>query len=165
VAKTKTKKSADTTVDLAEALEAWCAKRRELDRLKRKHGITDLETELVDEKIAIENQAIEGGLKRIEFDGGHATLVESSYDSRYISTKEDIRGDEGVRVTPLRTIIFNKFKDDKAKKLWLKITRRVVVPHKLEQAIAEGHLTIEEVAAAFVEKAKKPYLRVYEDGS
>lgn len=100
-------------------------------------------------------------------DGAVATLVKASYDSRFIATAEDFEEMEEIPdrdVIPLREIVKMKYgvmkKGTNSWRIWNRITKRVVQADKLEEVISEGLLTVDEVAPSFVQKQKKPYVRV-----
>jgi hypothetical protein len=38
-----------------------------------------------------------------------------------------------------------------------------VVKEAIEEVIAEGILTVDEISPSFVEREKKPYVRIFED--
>lgn len=115
-------------------------------------------------KLATE-YAVKEGIERVDFPGAHATLIQQFFDGRFIGTEEDIRGDERDGVIPLRQIIRRKFKGDtaKVKEVWNQVTRRVVDKDAVDEAISYGILTVDDVAPAYVERAKSPYLRIFKD--
>jgi hypothetical protein len=153
-------KEAKEAIKLAQSLKD------EILELRKEYGIDEMEMDSTELMKATTRFAVETGVERINFEkGAHATLIESAYDSRFIGTEDDLRGDEEGKVTPLRKIIKKKFKNNpkKAKEVWQMVTRRIVDKEKVEEVISEGLLTVDEVAGCFVEKKKAPYLRVFRD--
>ena len=104
----------------------------------------------------------------IEF---HATLIEQFYDQRYIATDDEIPGNlpEGREVVSFQSMIEKKFKSSvktkgsKARKIWLRATKRALDKEAVEQLVAEDVISISELAQCFIEKAKTPFIRVFED--
>lgn len=164
------------TKDVRQALQDYMAKQRKIEKLKRKHGILDLEAEAQELKQAATLWAalnLKGG-DQIECDGFHATLISQPYDSRFLATDEDrdeyIEANEPIKdrqVISLRHIVRKKFgpfsKGSQSSKIWRRITRPVVVKEALDEVVGEGLLTVEEITPSFVEKQKAPYLQFYED--
>src|SRR5262245_5737620 len=127
------------------ALMTFLAKRAELDRLKAEHGISELENELVEIKKRVTDWAAENDVDRIDLgDAGHATLIRGVYGGHYVGTAEDVTGDEGRVVTPLRTIIYRKYKNDsdKAKRMWFAVTKRLPDPESIDRMVKSGQLTV-----------------------
>jgi urocanate hydratase len=73
------------------------------------------------------------------------------------------------RCRSLQSIIEKKFKSkvsvkgSKARKMWMKITKRVLDPEAIEELVQEGALDVDEISPAWYETKRAPYLRVYED--
>jgi hypothetical protein len=152
---------ATTETSLARRLDKLVEKQAKLEEARKSAGIPKLESEIDLLKQEITADMVESGTATLlSTRGSKATLVQASYDARFIGTTEDIRGDEGRKVVPLHTIIYKKFDKIEAGKVWRQITKRVVVPEKVEEAVAEGFLTVNEISVAFVEKTKKPYIRI-----
>lgn len=128
-------------------------------------GIHELTSRSQEIKAAVTEWAVESETARIEIDDAHhATLIAQFYDSRFIGTAEDLRGDEKAGVIPLRTILRKKLGKVRSKEIWMQVTRRHVDRDLLEEVISEGIISVDDVAPAFVEKEKKPYLRVFTTG-
>lgn len=155
--------------DAAEALEAFQQMKAELDELREEHGITDLEKDLVTYKTAVQTWMVETGVEQVQCRGFHATLVKGFYGSRWIATDDDITEGDPAGAASLQSIIEKKFKSkvtekgSKARKVWMKITRRVVDHDKVEELVQAGTLNVDEIAPAWSEKEKAPYLRLFED--
>lgn len=159
----------NSEADAVVALTRMRELQNEIDTLMRKHGITDLMEYASNLKKTTTEWAVseyKGKEFQIQGKGFHATLISQAYDSHFIGTKDDMpdEGPAGRTVVPLRTIIYRKFKDRaKAKKAWMAVTTRVPDKAKIEEAVAEGLLAVDEIAPSFVEKRKAPYLRVFDD--
>jgi hypothetical protein len=155
--------------DLEAKLKRRVELERQIDSLMREHGITDMQAELEQVKNETVDYAVKNSLQRIDLDGCHFTLISQHYGSQFIGTKDDLAdvdekyvGDR--QLIPLRTIIFKKFRDKtKAREVWSRVTKRVPAPELIDVAVAEGLLTVDEIAPSFVEKKKSPYLRKFED--
>jgi hypothetical protein len=108
---------------------------------------------------------IEGDMDQVQGTGYHATLIRAGYDARVVGTEDDLQPGDPPEVVPLREIIYRKFKHDKnlARRTWFACTRRVVVIDMLEEQVAGGVLTVDEIAEAYVQKEKKPYIRIFKD--
>jgi len=155
-----------------EALQLMRAIAEEVREIYEEHGITQLQDDSTELKKAATRWAVASKTERIDFDSGfHATLVSQSYDPRYVATDEDMPDElpEGRKVIPLQTIIEKKFKSkvskpgSKAREVWFSITKRVIDREAIDQAVADGVFKVDDVAPAFVEKQKAPYLRIFED--
>jgi hypothetical protein len=153
-----------------EALKVSQELTEEIAELQKEHGILEMMDDATELKKAVLRFAQTKGMRQINFPGYHATLVEVPYASQIVGTKDDLpEGDAGFKthkdgVIPLRTIIFKKFKSKtKAKEIWKRATKRVVDSEAVDELVAEGILTVDEVAPAFIEKMKTPFLRVYKD--
>ena len=120
----KSKKDAVAAVQMMREL------RDEIEELMEEHGIREMMQDSAAVKIAAENWCIANNAKKLDLgEGVYATLVEQHYDSHYVGTKDDVTGQEGRVITPLRTIIFKKFKSAKAKEIWRRATRRDTMQH------------------------------------
>lgn len=162
-----------TLKEAKEALVLFQAVKNELDEIREREGMSEMEQDGVELKKAVTRFAIATKTERIDFDSGiHATLVSQFYDAQYIATEDEIPAElpeNRKKVVPLQTIIEKKFKSkitdkgSKARKIWMKITKRVIDKGAIDQLVAEGVLTTDDLAPAFVEKEKAPYLRIFED--
>jgi hypothetical protein len=158
-------KEAQTAINGARNLQ------KEIKELQEEHGILEMMQDATEMMKAATRYAVAQKKKpsddvRIEGDGFHATLIAQNYDAHFVGTKDDLANEDqiGRKIIPLRTIIYRKFKDKaKAKEVWFAVSKRVVVKEKIEEAVAEGLLTVDEISPSFVEKTKQPYLRLYDD--
>jgi len=155
-----------------EAMNLFQAVKGEIEEIREANGLPELELEATELKKAVTRWAVATQTDRIDFDKGfHATLVQQFYDAQYIGTDADMPDSlpEGREVITLQAIIEKKFKSkikttgSKARKAWFAVTKRVVDKEAIDQAVASGLLTVDEIAPSFVEKQKAPYLRVFEE--
>jgi len=155
-----------------EALQLMQTIKEELDEIRAANGVAELEQDSTELKKAATRWAVASGTERIDFDKGfHATLIQQFHGAEYIATDDDVPDElpEGRTVVSLQTIIEKKFKSkvaakgSKARKVWFQITKRVVDRAAIDQAVADGLFTVDDVAPSFVEKQKAPYLRVFEE--
>jgi hypothetical protein len=146
-------------------LNKLLVRQEQLENLKKQSGVLKLEAEVEKLKTQVTDFMIESEVDQLVGNGAHATLIKGTYDSRVIGTADDLReGDPEDAVIPLRTLIFKKFKKtSEARNIWFRCSRRMVDLEMLEQVVAEGTLSIEDVSPAFMEKKKKPYIRIFKD--
>ena len=158
-----------TEADALEALEAYHNLKAEIDALKEESGLNDLEKDAMAYKAATQKWMVEMGVDHLPADGYHGTLVRSAGNSRWITDEDDLTGDEPDRIMTLQDCIEKKFKSSiktkgsKARKVWMKITRRVADPAAIEEAVNEKVLDVDDISPAWVETTRAPYLRVFED--
>lgn len=159
------KKKGLSQKDVAKVLKMHLDLEAEIQHLFEEHGIVDLQEKSAALKAQATQWAVENEVARIEIDDAHhATLIEQFYNARFIGTEDDLEGDEKVGVVPLRAILRKKLGKERAKEVWNSVTRRVVDKDLLESVISEGVISVDDIAPCFVEKAKKPYLRVFTTG-
>jgi hypothetical protein len=155
--------------DAEKALEAFHNLKAEIDDLKEESGLDELEKDAMAYKAAVQAYMVTNDLEHLQGDGYHGTLVKGAGSSRWIGDESDMTGDEPARVVPLVEILEKKFKSSiatkgsKARKVWMKITKRVVDPEAIEELVAEGTLDVDEISPAWIETTRAPYLRVFED--
>ena len=161
--------------DAAEALEAFRRLQDEIKELRAESGLDELEKDAVAYKAAAQNYMKTNGIKQIQCRGFHGTLIEGFYGSHWIATPDDMTADallgaKNRNIVPLQTIIEKKFKSkvtdkgSKARKMWMKITKRVVDQNAIDELVQAGKLKVDEISPAWVEKEKAPYLRLFDDG-
>lgn len=151
--------------DAKQALSLLLTLEGEISELEEEHGITEMRNDCAALKQAATQWAVENDVERFDVDNNHhATLVKQFFDSRFVGTADDLQGTEPAGVVPLRTILKKSFGKEKGKEVWMRVTRRIVDREALEEAISEGLLSVDEVAPSFVEREKKPYLRIFPTG-
>jgi hypothetical protein len=158
-----------TQKDALAALQAFRDLKSEIDQVKEESGLNELEKDAMAYKAAVQNFMISKELDQLQGDGFHGTLVKGHGSSRWITDEGDLTGDEADHAMSLRVIIEEKFGEkvtkpkSKARRLWLKITKRIADTDAIEEAVNDGELTVDEIAPAFVEKDRAPYLRIFSD--
>jgi hypothetical protein len=146
-----------------------------ISQIQQKYGIHEMMAEASALKKAATEFAIRESLESgsedyaIEIDDDHyARLIRQGYDRRWLADEVDLQDPTIPRkAKPISSIIKKKFgsftKGSEARKVWMRVTRRVVDPEALQEVIDEGILSEDEVAPALVQKLKSPYLRVFEN--
>lgn len=153
-----------TKADAEKALRMMVELQDEIMALNKEHGITELMRDAAELKKAATAFAVAKGITKLDVGDKYAALREDGYDRRWIGTQDELKDmDAPAGATPLRTILKNGHAD--WKEIWMQITKRVVDSDKLQEAIDEGVLDEDEISAAFVEKKKSPYLRLYDKGA
>lgn len=158
-----------TDEDAIEALQNAKNLQNEIEEVKAESGLDELEKDLTAYKAALRDFMIRTNIEHIPGDGFHGTLVKGSSGSRWITTDDDISENDPERVMSLQACIEKKFKSkvsekgSKARKVWLKITKRVADPEAIEEAVNEKVLKVEDISPAWVELTRAPYLRIFED--
>lgn len=158
-----------TKKDAIEAMARFRDLQAEIQELKEESGLNDLEKDAVAYKAAAQSYMIDAGLDHLPGDGFHGTLVKGSGASHWIATDDDLTGNEPARCQSLQSIIEKKFKSSikakgsKARKVWMKITKRVIDPDAVEEAVNAKLLSVDEIAPAWYETTRAPYLRIFED--
>lgn len=163
------KRNANGTYDVKnekqakEALRAMIELKHEVARLQEEHGITEMMDDSTELKKAATRWAVEQNQEAIDIGGGvYARLRRDKYGGTWIATDDDLDGAPGTSLS-LRRILRVKFKGDKAAltEIWNRVTKRTVDPDKLNRVVEEGLLSAEEIAPAFYEKEKQPFLMIY----
>jgi hypothetical protein len=154
-----------TKADVVKALKMMQERKEEAESLMREHGIQELMQEATELKKAATAYCVAKGISNVDMGDSYAQLREDGYDRRWIGTRAELAEmDAPEGAVPLRTILQRKFggKSDTFKETWNRITKRVIDKDSLQEVIDEGVLDEDEIAPAFVEKKKAPYLRVYD---
>jgi hypothetical protein len=148
------KKQVISALALMEELKA------DIQELMDKYDITEMMQDATELKKAAQRWLIENKIDELEIkDGKRVKLIRAGYDRRWILTsKEDVP--KGA--VPLRNLLKKKLKDAEFKEVWGRITKRVADPVEIDEIIAEGIVTEKDIAKAFVEKEKAPYMRIYD---
>ena len=137
----------------------------DIEALRLKHGIQELEQDATELKKAATRYMEENEIDEVALEGGqYGKLVRGAYDRRWILSDDELTEAEladGAR--SLRRILKKKFKNspDKFKQAYAFVSKRVADPEGIQEAVSEGLVTEKEIAPAFVEKEKRPYLRVF----
>lgn len=162
----KTNKNGSYTVttkaDAVKALKMMQERQEEVMRLQAEAGITELMQEATELKKAATAYVVANGIEKLDLGDHYATLRQDGYARQWIATKDDLEKlDAPTGAIPLRTILKKSLTPENFKEVWNRVTKRVVDADALQEAVDEGILDEEEIAPAFVEKTKAPYLRLY----
>ena len=141
----------------AEAQEAYAeylSLKAEADKLMHEYGIT----EMLKDAEALKDEATEfctkKNVKRLELpDGRYGTLIEAVNQRLWIGTKDEVPDDAPETLKPLKSLV--------DKEVWMKITKRVPDPVKIDEAIQEGIISPNQIAPCYMERMKRPFLRVF----
>jgi hypothetical protein len=107
----------------------------------------------------------------LEFtDGKYKSLLVERTASQWIVTANDLPADftppedeegEPEEVIPLWDILQAKYPDEsKFKRMWNRITKRVLDLEKLDEAVKSGKLSADEIAPAFLNYVQTKYVKV-----
>jgi hypothetical protein len=135
----------------------------EISALSKEHGIDEMMQDAVELKKAVEGFMIEKDIDEIQIDNeSYGKLIKGGYDRHWVLLDSEIPED-APGVKSLRSILKKKYKGQPAqfKEVMRRITKRIPDAEKIEEAVSDGTLRESEIAPAFVEKEKKPYLRVF----
>jgi hypothetical protein len=153
------KKQVIKAVKMAKELTA------EMERLMAENGITEMQIDATELMRAALAYMEKHELDEIQLgDGRYVKKVGGEYDKRWILDESELAEmDSPDGAISLRTIVKKKFRRDreKVKEVMSRISKRVVDPAGVDEVVADGTLTAEEVEPAYVAKAKRPHLRVY----
>jgi hypothetical protein len=153
--------------DAQEALIGVQNLKESIDALMAEHGITEMMEDAAEMKRAATAWADNTGTERINLGSGkkgepYALLRRDKYGGGWIATDDDLTDDAPANAVPLLLILRRKFKNKTERsEIWNRITKRSVDPVKLDRVVQEGLLSAEDVAPAYYEKEKKPFLIIY----
>lgn len=163
------RKEAQAALVMFETLQA------EVEEIRRQHDLQEIEQDQVELKRGVTAWMLTNEVSDIEIDksGKYGKLIEQGYDKRVIATQAEL--DEYVvdgkalvnpKITPLRKLFVKKFGKGTAelKEAWNRATKRVADVQALEEMVAEGEITVKELAKCYAEKKKTPYLRIFGKG-
>ncbi len=152
--------------DAKEALTGVQNLSDEIQSLMKEHGIDEMMTDAAEMKKAATAWAANTDTQRIDLGTGrkgqpYALLRRDKYGGTWVATDDDLE-DAPPNATPLLKLLRKKIKDRETRsEIWNRITKRTVDTDGLDRVISEGLLTAEDVAPAFYEKEKAPFLIVY----
>jgi hypothetical protein len=141
--------------------------KEEIQALMQEHGIAEMMEDAAEMKKAATAWAANTDTPRIDLGNGrqgepYALLRRDKYGGTWIASSDDIDANTPVSVIPLLFILRQKFKNKTERsEIWNRITKRTVDQGELDRVVREGLLTAEEIAPAFYEKEKAPFLIVY----
>jgi len=144
-----------TKAEAAKALEKSVKLRASADTLVAEHGIDELYKEAERLKDEVAEFCISKKIDKLDIKGQrYGRVIQAVQERIWVATKDDIP--EGVKgVKPLKTIL--------SKELFMKVTKRVVDPVKLDEAVNDELITLDEISKAYVERMRKPSFRVFEE--
>jgi hypothetical protein len=170
------KQKADGTFEIRdedEAVRALVMMTRiadEITEIEKEHGIDEMRQDAIELKKAATDFCISQGFERLDLpDGRWATLVESTQERTFVSTRDEMDENTPSYVVPLdeivgdRTVSIKRGGKIRKLKLWNLLTRRVVDREKIEMAVGRNWLTVDEIAPSYYEKHRRPYLRIFGD--
>jgi len=163
--KKKTAAGVNSFEEARDALRQMRLLNTQVKALMEEHGIPQLQEEAQALKKAATEWAVKSDTERIDLGKGvYARLRRDKYGGTWVATDDDLDGAPATAV-PLYEILRLKFlkKPQTLKRLWASVTRVSVDPEELQRAILEGHITADEIAPAFWEKEKTPFLIIYGD--
>lgn len=145
----------------------------ELAAKEQEHGITKLRQKIEQRKQKVKDFMVENDVDAIDFADGsrrYVKLIRQTFDRQVISDDRDreivFGGVVGKDLKyTLKEIIEHKYgtikSNRKARRLWLRVTRRIVDLPELEEAVSEGLLSVDEISPAYYERRKAPYIQTY----
>lgn len=141
----------------------------EIAEVEERHDLAGKRAEAVALKKAATDYMVENEIETLELDktGKYARLIQSAHHRRWVLRTEDLDGaapPPGFR--SLRRILLNKFGagSPNFKTAWKTATKQVPDPEGIQLLVAENFVTEKELAPAYVEEEKAPYLRVFGKG-
>ena len=159
-----------TEDDALEALNRFRELKEAIDEVREENGLAEMEKDAAAYKAAAQEFLVRSNTDHIQGEGWHGTVVRGAGTSHWIETEDDMPETTDRDVVPLRTIIEEKCKSEisekgsKARKLWMKMTKRVLDTDAIEELVKEGKLDVDEISPAWFETQRAPYLRIFEDG-
>jgi hypothetical protein len=143
-----------TKADAIEALEESVALKGAAEELMREHGITEMLEAADDLKKKATSFAAAKGIDKLDLsDGRYGKLITAVHERVWVGTKDDMPDNVAGDVKPLKSLV--------SKEVWMKITKRVPDPERIEQAVGEGLVTLDEIEPAYFEKMRAPFIRVF----
>lgn len=134
-----------------------------ITELQKEHGILEMMDDSMELKKAATRWAASKDAERIELgEGRYVLLRRDKYGGQWVATDDDVDASVPTSVVPLRSILKKKFKDAATfKEVWMRVTKRTVDVDALQREVEDKILTADEIAPAFFEKEKAPFLRFY----
>lgn len=128
----------------------------EITELKKEYGLDEMEMDATELKRAATAYCANNGVEILKLPkvNRYARLIKAVASKKWIGTKDDMPDDADKGAKPLKSIV--------SKEVWMKITKRVPDPELIDEAVAEGLVTLREIEPAYVETFKSPYLGIYE---
>lgn len=141
-------------VQAAEALAKAESLKAQAQELMEDHGITAMLSTADELKKEVTKFCASKGIEQLDLDDGrYGKLIQGVQERIWVGTKDDIPAGMRDKVKPLKSLV--------PKEIWMKLTRRVPDPEKIQDAVAEGLVTLKQIEPCYVEKYRAPYIRVF----
>src|SRR5262245_368372 len=127
-------------------------------------GIPELEEQADELRRQATDWAVKSDKETISLGGTlYARLRRDKYGGTWMATDNDVTAYTPVNVMSMRANLKKKYAKDAAqfREVWNRVTKRAVDPEKLDRVVQEGVLTADEIAPAYYEKDKKPFIQIY----
>ena len=146
-----------TKADAIAALEISVRLKEEAEALMQEHGITEMLEAAEALKKKATAFAASKNIDKLDLpDGRYGKLITAVHERVWVGTKGDIPEGAPDKITPLKSLV--------PKEVWMKITKRVPDPERIDEAVSEGLITHDQIAPAYFEKMRAPFLRVFGGG-
>lgn len=137
----------------------------EIEEIRQANDIPEMEMDCVELKKAVTAWARDHGVQKIEMPEGHYYGLREDVNQRmWFATKDDIPDEAnfptGWKPQSALSILKKKYPKN-YKELFKRITKRVIDPVKLDEAVGEGVIDLEDLRPAYHETYKSPYMRRY----
>jgi hypothetical protein len=147
-----------TKDDAVEVLQHATRLKEEAEALMEQNGITDMLDRADELKREVTKFAAAKGIDKLDLpDGRYGKIITAVHERVWVGTKDDMPDNTPAKVKPLKSLV--------TKEVWMKITRRVPDPERIEQAVSEGLVTLDQIEPAYFEKMRAPFIRVFGGGS
>ena len=151
-----------TPGEAADALSECERLTAEAEALMEEHGITQKLADAAEKKKAATEWAVANEVQSIPISKNrYFSLRKDTYNKRVVGDTDELAELKSpLNVIPLKQIIKDKFGKG-WQEVWKSVTTRRVDLTKLEQAVKNEVLTVDEIAPAYTHDVKAPYLRGY----
>lgn len=149
-----------------EAVEALDGLQNRLATLRMTSGIDALEARIDKYKVALVNYCVDNKRETVNLDDGrYARIISAAFDKRVITTERELSELEPEGATlPTKTlwnVVSELFDENERAEIWNRITRPVADIAALDELVAEGKLTVDDLAPTYYERKKSPYVRIF----
>jgi hypothetical protein len=145
----KTKDEAIKALVQADKLE------KEAKELEIQYGITERKEKAKAIKGDVARFFAAKGIQAVQLpSGATGRLITSVQERVWVGTREDMPEDAPDGLKPLKSLV--------TKEIWMKLSRRKADPEKIDQAVSDGLVTIDEIMPAYYERMRAGYVRIFE---
>jgi hypothetical protein len=118
-------------------------------------GLLEIQQDASELSRAIGRYMTENGVNEIKDakTNRRAVLVQR-FNRKWITTRKELKDSEVDEAKALQDLV--------DKDVYMKITKRVVDPAALDEAVRDGLVTEKEIAAAYIEIPQKPFAQIYD---